>query len=301
SSTADMKKPMEFYIRNVYQEKSVSDREFNFILRMYNYPKTSLNIVVEKIARQEIDWMVEKISFDAAYGNERVFAYLLLPRKGTPPYQTVVYFPGANVVGMPSEGFFEPYNIRCIDFILKSGRAVLYPVYKGTFERSYNPPKLMWESGGYLFRDFVIMCAKDLFRSIDYLETRTDIDTSKLAYYGLSWGAEQAGIMLAIEKRLKTGILYVGGLWIYSPPDPNLPEVETLNFLPRVTMPILMLNGRYDSNRPYETSQVPFFQLLGTPVNKKKHLVYNEMHYVPRVQLIKEILSWLDQYLGPVR
>jgi serine/threonine protein kinase/dienelactone hydrolase len=299
SSTADMKKPTEFYMRNVYQEKPVSDGEFNVILRMYNYPKTSLNTVVEKVVRQDIDWMVEKISFDAAYGNERVFAYLILPRKGTPPYQTVVYFPGTNVMGMPSDGFFEPYNIRCIDFILKSGRAVLYPVYKGTFERSYNPPKIMWESGRYLQRDFTIMYAKDLFRSIDYLETRTDIDISKLAYYGLSWGAGDAGIILAIEKRLKTGILYVGGLWIWSPP--KLPEVETLNFLPRVTIPILMLNGRYDSIYPYETSQLPFFQLLGTPVNKKKHLVYNEMHYVPRVQLIKETLSWLDQYLGPVR
>jgi serine/threonine protein kinase/dienelactone hydrolase len=298
SSTADMKKPIKFYVRDVYQDKPISDGEFNVILRMYNYPKTILNTVVEKIARQDIEWMVDKISFDAAYGNERVFAYLLLPKKGTPPYQTVVYFPGANVVGMPSDGFFEPYNIRCLDFILKSGRAVLYPVYKGTFGRSYNPPKIMWESGGYLYKDFVIMGAKDLFRSVDYLETRTDIDTSKLAYYGLSWGAEQAGIILAIEKRLKTGILYVGGFWIYGPP--NLPEVEILNFLPRVTMPILMLNGRYDSNRPYETSQIPFFQLLGTPVNKKKHLVYDEMHYVPRGQLIKETLSWLDQYLGPV-
>ena len=31
--------------------------------------------------------------------------------------------------------------------------------------------------------------SKDLGRSIDYLETRSDIDVHKLAYYGVSLGA----------------------------------------------------------------------------------------------------------------
>jgi dienelactone hydrolase len=298
SSTLNMQKPMESYFRNVLNEKPVSDQEFNIILRMYSYPKTALSAVVKKIQKQTKDWSVEKITFDAAYGNERVGAYLFLPKNGAPPYQTVVYYPGSSVIGMPPDGIFASYLVRCFDFILKSGRAVLHPVYKGTFERSYSPPTIMWDLG-YFQRDYTIMCAKDLRRSIDYLETRPDIDTSKLAYYGRSWGAGLGGIMLGVEKRLKTGILYVGGIWIYGPP--LLPEAELLNFLPRVTEPVLMLNGRYDTANPYETSQVPLYQLLGTPAEKKKHFVYNTSHFVPRDQLIKETLAWLDQYLGPVR
>jgi dienelactone hydrolase len=298
SNTIAMNKPVKSYLRDVYNEKPVSEKEFNVILRMYNYPKTPLHAVVEKIDTHEKDWTVEKITYDAAYGNERVSTYLFLPKKGRPPYQTVVHFPGSSVMGMHPDGILKPYQTRCFDFILKSGRAVLHPIYQGTFERSYTPPQKMWD-GGYLQRDFVIMCAKDLRRSLDYIETRSDIDTSKLAYYGLSWGAEQGGIMLAIEKRFKAGILYVGGFWIYN--KPLLPEIEPLNFVSRVTIPILMLDGRNDDIYPYKMAQIPFFEFLGTPKRYKKHYVSDSWHFVPRDELIKESLGWLDEYLGPVQ
>ncbi len=297
SSTVALNRPVKSYLRNVYNEKPVSDKEFNVILRMYDYPKTPLHAVVEKIDTHEKDWTVEKITYDAAYGNERVSAYLFLPTKGNPPYQTVVHFPGSSVMGMHPDGILKPYHTRCFDYILKSGRAVLHPVYQGTFERSYTPPYKMWD-GGYLQRDFTIMFAKDLRRSIDYIVTRPDIDTSKLAYYGLSWGAEQGGIMLAIEKRFKAGILYIGGFWIYN--KPLLPEIEPLNFPSRVTTPVLMLDGRNDDIYPYKMAQIPFYEFLRTPKEHKKHYVSNSWHFVPRDELIKETLGWLDKYLGPI-
>ena len=37
-------------------------------------------------------WKQERISYAAAYGNERIVAYLYLPKNAAPPYQTVVYF-----------------------------------------------------------------------------------------------------------------------------------------------------------------------------------------------------------------
>ena len=40
-------------------------------------------------------WRMETVSFRAAYGNERVTAYLFLPDNAKPPFQTVVYFPGS--------------------------------------------------------------------------------------------------------------------------------------------------------------------------------------------------------------
>ena len=39
-------------------------------------------------------------------------------------------------------------------------------------------------------RDRVIHVAKDLSRTVDYLETRSDMDLDKLAYLGASWGEE---------------------------------------------------------------------------------------------------------------
>jgi len=42
------------------------------------------------------------------------------------------------------------------------------------------------------------------------------------------------------------------------------------------------------------------FDLLGTPVEHKKRLVYTRGHNVPKVELIRESLAWLDRYLGQV-
>jgi pimeloyl-ACP methyl ester carboxylesterase len=79
------------------------------------------------------------------------------------------------------------------------------------------------------------------------------------------------------------------------------PEADPLNFLPRVRQPVIMLNGKYDHFFPVETAQKPFFQLLGTPENQKRYVLYEGGHFVPRTQLIAESLRWLDKYLGPVR
>ena len=84
---------------------------------------------------------------------------------------------------------------------------------------------------------------QELSRTIDYLETRDDIDFNKLGYYGFSWGANTAPIVLVVEERIDTAVLNVGGLWdIYR----FLPEVDPLNFVTRVRAPVLMLNGEYD-------------------------------------------------------
>jgi hypothetical protein len=41
------------------------------------------------------------------------------------------------------------------------------------------------------------------------------------------------------------------------------------------------------------------FELLGTPPERKRWVVYEGGHFVPRTRLISETLDWLDRYLGP--
>ena len=77
--------------------------------------------------------------------------------------------------------------------------------------------------------------------------------------------------------------------------------MDELNFAPRVKVPVLMLNGHFDFFYPPETSQEPMFRLLGTPKEQKRRVVYETGHNIPRNELIKETLDWLDQYLGPVK
>jgi len=288
-----LKSAIKLPYRDFAKEEPVSDEIFNVYLGMYRYDKTELNSVVESVDEQGADFIKEKVSFDAAYGGERVIAYLFLPKTGTPPYQVVVDFPGSGAIDRRSS---ESIESRTFDFIIKSGRALIYPIYKGTYERGDAIASSMPDETN-LYKEHVIQWAKDLNRTVDYLETRKDIDVDKLAYYGYSWGGRLGGIMLAVEKRFRAGILALGGFRFQR----QQPEVDPFNFISRVTVPVLMLNGRYDQFFPYDTAQIPMFRLLGTPPEQKRHIIYDTGHFVPKTQLIKEALDWLDRYLGPVK
>jgi len=292
---AVLSRPIAPKSRDYTREVPVSDELFEVFLRQYAYDPAPLNPAVESVDASAEDWTREKITFDAAYGNERnerMVAYLYLPKGVRPPYQPVLFFPGAYAIPARS---FESWHSWGFDFLLRSGRAVMVPIYKGTYERGDDLETFVPDETNF-YKEHVIMWAKDLNRSIDYLEMRDDIDTDKLAYYGISWGGLQGPIMLAVEKRFKVGVLHLGGL----PFQRALPEVDPINFLPRVTIPVLMHNGRYDYIFPLETSQRPLFELLGTPEEQKRHVVFESAHTVPRSDLIRETLDWLDHYLGPV-
>jgi serine/threonine protein kinase/dienelactone hydrolase len=280
---------------NYREEKPVTEEIFRVYRSLYSYDKTPLNAVVESVDESDPGWRKERISFTAAYGNERVIAYLFLPKKFASPFQTIVYFPGNDAFDFHSS---EDMYMEGIEITIKSGRAVLWPFYKGTYERGggdqeFKKATVMSSS----YRDHVISWSKDLGRSIDYIETRPDLEHHKIGYYGYSDGAVMGAILPALEKRLKVGVLYSGGLI----GEKALPEVDQINFAPRVTIPMLMLNGRYDWFFPLETSQLPMFRLLGTPKEHKRHVVFEAGHMIPRSRHIKETLDWLDRYLGTPR
>ncbi len=134
-------------------------------------------------------------------------------------------------------------------------------------------------------------------RSIDYLETRKDINTKKLAFFGISWGGELGSVMTALEKRFQVAVLWFGGCDALR----VLPEADPMNFAPRIKVPILMLNGRYDFVMPLETCQEPMFRAFGTRMQDKKHILYEGGHVPPILPVMKDTLDWLDEYLGPVK
>jgi pimeloyl-ACP methyl ester carboxylesterase len=104
---------------------------------------------------------------------------------------------------------------------------------------------------------------------------------------------------LAVEGRIKAAVLADGGLRPYSF---DRPEQDPVHYLPRITIPVLMLNGRYDSGFTLEELQKPMFRLLGTDPAHKKHSLSNSSHVAaPSPERIQETVSWFDQYLGPVR
>jgi hypothetical protein len=186
-------------------------------------------------------------------------------------------------------------------FLVKNGRAVLYPVYKGFFERGSDALLSIIETdfSTHQWAEVFIQQVKDLRRSIDYLETRPDINSQKLAFYAMSFGSFLAPPILAVEERLQVSVLLAGGFGFQG--GMQRPEVNPINYLGRVKIPTLMLNGKYDSFLPLETSSRPMFELLGTSAEHKQMKIYETDHIPPLNETIRETLAWFDTYLGLVK
>jgi dienelactone hydrolase len=291
TNLAKLQRSIDRPVRDFRAERPVPDQVFAHYLRQFAYDKTPLDAKIEE-EKTTPSGVRQKITFNAAYSGERMMAYLFLPPAGKAPYQVVVVFPGSGAIDTRSS---ESIDLGRVDFVSKSGRAVLFPIYKGTYERGGDLHS-DYPAETAFYKDYVIMWGKDLARSIDYLETRKDIDAGRIAYYGLSWGGALGAILPAVEKRIKANVLYVAGLNYQR----ALPEVDEINYVTRVVQPTLILNGEQDFFFPPETSQRPMFELLGTPAEHKKRLVFPGGHSVPRTEMIKESLQWLDRYLGPV-
>jgi dipeptidyl aminopeptidase/acylaminoacyl peptidase len=285
---ATLSAPIVTLTRDVAELKPVGDEVYNAYRALFDYDKRPLDVRVEERDETSPHWVMERVTVTAAYGNERLPLLLFLPRSSKPPYQTAVYFPGSDALRTASSR--GPY-VQWFEFLMRSGRAVAFPVYQQTYERRRQP------TGANFLREISLQRGQDVRRAIDYLESRPDIDRTKLAFYGISLGAQLAPVYLAIEPRFRTGVLLSGGFETWTIPA----ETDPVNFAPRVKQPVLMVNGREDFDLPYDTAQVPLFNMLGTAPADKRHAVLEGGHLPPRPQAVfKEILDWLDRYLGPV-
>jgi dienelactone hydrolase len=276
--------------RDVRNMKPVSSVVFEAWRSLFSFDHGDLKAQVEFVDDTSPDWRREKVSYAAAYGDERILAYLFLPKNAKPPYQVMIGFSGGNI-------FYERSSATTTDFdrfnfIMRSGRAFLYPIYKSTFERGDgiqdDTPNMTTA-----YRDHMIMWAKDFGRSVDYLESRSDIAKDRIGYIGLSTGL--APVFLATEPRLSLGVVYMGGFYL----QPSLPEADAVNFAPHVKTPVLMLNGRFDYFFPTASSQEPLFERFGTPPEHKRRVVYEASHNIPRNEMIKEVVTWMEKYWGP--
>jgi formylglycine-generating enzyme required for sulfatase activity/dienelactone hydrolase/predicted Ser/Thr protein kinase len=257
-------------------------------LRFYAYDRTPLDVRQEGSDDSSPYWRKESVSYAAAYGGERIPANLFLPKNARPPYQTIVVFPSAYALFAPTSQLLDYSRF---EFIMRSGRAALYPVYKGTYERRRSRI-----TGPSDLRDWYVQMAKDFLRSVDYLETRPDVDRDRFGYYSLSMGAYFAPIPLALEPRIKAAVIASGGLRYNYPP-----EIQPANFAPRVKVPVILINGRNDFQAPPDALQ-RLWELLGTPAEHKKAVLLEGGH-VPHDfnGFVREALDWYDKYLGPIR
>jgi eukaryotic-like serine/threonine-protein kinase len=268
-----------------------SDQDFARWVKAYDYVKSPLNPQVEK---QETDaWTRERITFNGANG-ERAIAYLYLPRNFPRPLQVIHLLPTSDVEygQIPADRTAEGWLATEI----KSGRAVFIVVLKGYIERLrpagfVDPDRTTAE-----YRDKMVNWITDLRRGLDYLETRDDIDSKKIAYCGPSAGASVGLILAAVDRRYASGVLAAAGIRKYW--TQWVAEANPVNFASHIRGPILMLQGRYDENFAWKTQAEPLYKLLNEP---KRLILYDGGHAPPLELFATTIHQWLDETLGPIK
>ena len=294
--SAELLADIQLHYRDYTDATKVSDEIFAVYKNQFDYDNSALEPVVSYSKQDESpDFVKERVEFNAAYGGERMIAYLYLPKNSKPPYQTLIFFHGAGAINpVTSED-----NLRAMDsfkFIPQSGRAFVVPVLKGQWDR--NDGLETWASNdSQQYAEFLIKWTKDFRRTVDYLESRDDVDATKIGYMGASWGAFNFLITGAVEPRLKLSLCFVGGLSM----TPARPEVDQISYVHRVKQPTLWLVGEYDQIFPLKQSSRPAFEYLGTDPKDKKLVVFPSGHSLPVNDRIRESLDFLDKYFGPAQ
>jgi eukaryotic-like serine/threonine-protein kinase len=289
----EMRAPIRQASRDYGSVVPVDDRGYEDLAARYDYERTPLEAVVESVDVAFDGWRVERVSYRTAYGQERMEALLFLPGTAAPPYEAVVFMPNA-------APFFRrrPFELSSGEranflFLVRSGHAVLYPMLYGSYERhfpDYFSPDVLAESLKYT--------VMDVRRSVDYLQSRHDVDSRAFAYYGWGFGANEAPLILAVEPRFAAAVLVSGGF----PHGTRNPAVDPVNFAPRVTQPTLMIGARNDPFCELKEQQIPMFESLGCRAKRHRILDAGRMSMLWRKdELAREALDWLDYHLGPVR
>lgn len=276
--------------RNYQDLKPVSDEIFQVYKELREYKKTALNPVTIS-EKQSEDWIREVISVNVPYEEAPMQIQIYLPLNSKPPFQTVLFVPGLNAHN--SNSLNDMQIGEFVDFWLKNGRAVVWPQYYSTYGRG-DHDRLNVDSWKQTYEKIIT----DVHVVCDFIETHEDLNSEEIAYYGVSWGGGIAPYILALEDRIKVGILALFGVSSFE--KYMFKEFDQVDYLPRVWIPMLLMGGKYDLDFTLEQQQA-FYDLLGTPEDMKKWMSYESAHNIPRKYLINESVDWLDEYFGQVQ
>jgi cephalosporin-C deacetylase-like acetyl esterase len=259
-----------------------------------------------KIVREEQKYFLLKIYLDSING-ERVPCLLSIPKGDDKPFPCILFLHGyggkkENMISLAEVAADARYAVVAIDV-----------QYHGERRK---PGVELYSSNMTRSRDGFIQTVIDARRTLDYLSTRDDIDSTKFALVGGSMGALIGAILGGVEPRLKACVLVVGGgnmtLMIQKSQHPSIPSireyikaqnisyhiiqeimdpVDPINFIDKISpRPILMHNGRFDDIVPAESGLL-LFEKAKEP---KEIFWYDSGHNVPLDLVATRTLDWLE-------
>jgi uncharacterized protein len=142
-----------------------------------------------------------KVEFTSTNGL-RVPGYYYIPKHGKKPLPCIIFMHGA---GGSKEDLIIGYQFMAIrGFAVLALDAALHGERKVP---GLEPDKTDW----YQTRAFFIQTVIDMRRAVDWLETRPEIDPSRIGYFGASQGSIIGTVFVGVEKRIACAFFLIGG------------------------------------------------------------------------------------------
>ena len=268
--------------------------------RAYAYdPAISLAArIVEK--REYDDRVREKVVFRGARGYlvPGYFERPLSPQGPLPCVLLLHGWSGSKTSWWQDDNYISGGNLRRA--LLKAGSAVLALDAQGHGERvaenNYALPNPHVEEGQeprkgfFTQQDIYVQTVVDYRRALDYLETRTDVDATRIAAAGYSMGGTQVFPLLALEPRIRTAVAGV------VPAERNKWSlIAPQNFTRSIgTRPLLMAMGREDSMCRPEEAEALFEYLEGS----SSRLIFFEAGHRLPADYARPAAAWIIEHLG---
>jgi dienelactone hydrolase len=167
-----------------------------------------------------------------------------------------------------------------------------------------------WPIFNYRDVEIKIQLILDLRRAIDILEQRPEVDSDRLAYFGVSWGASMGGLLAGVEDRIDAYVLAAGdGGLVEHTADPGpdglnihfsqrwaayMWPTEPLHFIGRASPSALLFQNGINDNFVPPHDALRFYTAASEP---KTMLWYDAGHGLPW-SFVEDAAEWLQPYLG---
>ncbi len=156
----------------------------------------------------------------------------------------------------------------------------------------------------YWTRDIITQTVFDLRRSIDFLETRADIDSERIGYYGISLGGIIGTIFCGVDPRVKVPVIALAGgnLSLMFGVDALTEEtqeffsiIDPINYVELIApRPLLMINAENDEVIDPLTSKM-MYQAADDP---KEIIWYPSRHRdLPIDKAYPDGINWYRKHL----
>jgi len=267
-------------------------------------PRTPLNASI-KGRIDKGDYVIEKMAYESR-PNHVVPALLYLPKNVVEPVPAIISAIGHWSYGKSSE---KP-QLRGIG-LAKHGYAVL--VIEGVYAWERHIPGNNEGFGPFVAGGAIVGHEVwDIMRGVDYLETRPDIDASRLGITGASGGGLQTFYAGAVDERfdavmpavalwpmseLAVNFYYSGDNWV-----PGISQMGGMGSLIAITAPraMLIMNVDADYATSYACEQMvnaarPFYRVLGAE-SRLLHTIEPGVHdYTKRMR--ESTYGFVDRWL----